>query len=569
MIKASILPAFLFCFFWFANVAAAFSQSMEDTVKYDVEVIAPGTVENIDDIQVEFIVTKGNYTGPLRLKQQLPEGFSLISNPPENVNLEVDANQYLLSWSELPGGDKFRFVLRYKVTTEIAAVYPFPGEIMIDGNRFTFSASISVAPGERPGKENLGKAPAPVSLRFEYPDLIGQGQVFTFVTTFVKKQNYTTSGELLQVWPEGFTPQRVNISNAGFEIRGRLVVINWKQMANEPEFSIAYKVKADTLTGGTYPVITEYHDDNGLDFQENVGLFVQSDEQDLASKPLIPENPVHIEMQLPAEAYKNNLMEFSFQIRHPGVQGQAALHLKFPPGSALISCSVKGFTFDPASGMAICRWEELPEGALTRVSGRVDISGVKPAVYPVMAAFGYNAGEEVKGVGQLRVTNRPPEKKKEKKMQQPPGVDTSAIFSRLDKLLEDWKNSTSPSTSEEGAAKKTSGGTSSADSLRQEGLGLKPVTQDRSDDIGMIKTCYCIQVAASKTELPDLQERIIRMGIDLPLQLDYDGDWYRYMLGRFKMLREAINHLEIVRNKGFPDAFIVNYLDGIRSKRIY
>ena len=81
---------------------------------------------------------------------------------------------------------------------------------------------------------------------------------------------------------------------------------------------------------------------------------------------------------------------------------------------------------------------------------------------------------------------------------------------------------------------------------------------------GIVPT-YRIQIQASKTYIPvetvikklDLKEKI-------SVELRSDG-WYRYYIGQFSLLPEAMAKLSEMRTKGFKDAFIVSFKTNSRK----
>lgn len=571
MINVSIIYRFILFFSAVLLSVVLVAQKPAAQSGYRVDVLAPLEVQANTEMETEFIITKGDYTGSMQVMQSLPEGFTFGDHQPENATLDISGTNFMLEWKRLPEGERFRFRLKFNVLTQNVAVYPFSGRILIDGEWIGYSAPISANAGY--DKVDMNEVPQeqPVKLFFEYPDVIRPDETFTFVTTFVKDQNYTPPGELLQVWPDAFTPVSTSMSNADFEIRGRLVMLSWDQMANEPEFSIAYRVKADTEIDGAYPVITEYNDAKGLQIQENRAVFLIADKKGPDVVRTETKRPTNIGLEFPDEIYKDDLLEFSCRISPAGLEGPVAVHLKLPPEAVLLSGSIKDFEFNRESAVAIFHPGDQSGSSTIEITGRVDVSQVDAAVYPVLVSLFHQGREVARKVDQLMVTDEPTKEKKQQEVTQEPAVtvDTTAMFSRLDALLDQWKKSTVADTQvspERITDKQTPAPVRPEEPFKKQEAGKMDTGMNV---INKIKTCYCIQIAASKSPLPELQSSIAELGIELPLHEDFDGEWHRYMLGQFKMLREAINYLEIVRQKGFPDAFIVNYLDGVRSKRIY
>jgi hypothetical protein len=110
-------------------------------------------------------------------------------------------------------------------------------------------------------------------------------------------------------------------------------------------------------------------------------------------------------------------------------------------------------------------------------------------------------------------------------------IDTTEMFSKLDKLLSKWQEST-------GGAQKTG-----------------PIEKNA------IGENYRVQIMASKTLLPNIKKLLLSMGINETYNQHYDGEYYRYTTGVFKKKEECAAYLKFIKGKGFADAFIVKYID--------
>ena len=58
-------------------------------------------------------------------------------------------------------------------------------------------------------------------------------------------------------------------------------------------------------------------------------------------------------------------------------------------------------------------------------------------------------------------------------------------------------------------------------------------------------------------------------GIEEPLNKKYNGEWYRYSFGESGIVKEAKEFLIVVKNKGYSDALIANFLNGKRGRTDY
>ncbi|RZT95463.1 WD40 repeat protein [Ancylomarina subtilis] len=79
-----------------------------------------------------------------------------------------------------------------------------------------------------------------------------------------------------------------------------------------------------------------------------------------------------------------------------------------------------------------------------------------------------------------------------------------------------------------------------------------------------ISTSYKIQIAASKIEMKDAELKKLYSGKE-PIELSYDDEWYRYSIGNYERLEDAIYYKDRL---GLDKAFIVSFENDIRGKMI-
>jgi hypothetical protein len=131
-------------------------------------------------------------------------------------------------------------------------------------------------------------------------------------------------------------------------------------------------------------------------------------------------------------------------------------------------------------------------------------------------------------------------------------------------LLDEWKSATNNTLTDKSKPRQ--------DSLQTKIVKTeKPATENGSllppvAEIKMVKFFYGVQIKASHVKLTNLQTTLTAAGIDQPLNENADGEWFRYTVGEFRTLQEAKNYLIIVKSKGFPDAFVAEFLNGKRGR---
>jgi hypothetical protein len=136
-------------------------------------------------------------------------------------------------------------------------------------------------------------------------------------------------------------------------------------------------------------------------------------------------------------------------------------------------------------------------------------------------------------------------------------ADTASLFEELDRLLTKWRQSTSNYQM----------------THTQNRPNLQESEKPNNNEYEMIFTddviFYSIQIAASEIVLTNIEQKINAKGFDEKILEDYDGRIYRYSVGDFETIDEAKLLKEKLVTEGYPDAFIVEYINGVRSRSFY
>lgn len=536
-----------------------------DSVRITAEVIVPSFVEANSIFEVEYIVHKAGYTAGLSIEQNLPPGIEPVKDEAAGYSMKLTGKKMTIKWKAIPPKNPFQFNLFFTVADIPPAVYGFKGQVVAGKKSTPFSSLVSVTLPDQTVPDTLHEElKSPLKIYFEYPELMQPGVSFSFVTTLIKKTGYTAGGRLVQYWPEGFIPEKTGLANAAMEIDDRKVTVRWDKMDKVESISIAYPVRVADIVNGIYPVITEFVDQFGFRFEENTGIFIRADEE--KQSQVVPEKKDDQVRMYFRETNDEDVIRILYNVDVYDAKGEALLQLDLPRQIDLVRVSEKTFSYDTTVGKLSIRWNSIHE--IQQLEGEVQIglSAVRPAVYPINAAFYLGDALKFRGISWLNTAEPGIVKQQKKAVPEPASMDTTKLFSRLDTLLEQWKKA---SAGDNKATAKDS-------VVTRQPTGLNNDTEIEQDaettavaEFEGIKSCYSIQVAASAMPEPELQSVIGRLRISQKMYVDHSGKWYRYIVGCFIMLREARDFLEIMQKSGFPDAFIVNYIDGKRYKAIY
>ena len=83
--------------------------------------------------------------------------------------------------------------------------------------------------------------------------------------------------------------------------------------------------------------------------------------------------------------------------------------------------------------------------------------------------------------------------------------------------------------------------------------------------VATVRITYKIQIAASKVKLKESKLRNLFRGKDKVTRA-YDGEWYRYTIGEYESLEDAIYYKD---RSGVEKSFIVSFENDTRRKIIW
>jgi len=504
---------------------------------FEVKCLLPDVVESGTEFMVEFEITKApGYVGPLTITQKLPSGFRLNSDSITHAELSSDHQKFEIFWEHLPLGNTYAFTLKFSVGNIAKAVYPFHGMAYFYGISVPYGSFLIVDPQQDQvsADGNEGHI-APVEISFELPEEIIPDIEFTFITSFKKSANYFASGRIIQKWPDAFQPIIGNLPNASMDISDNTVAVSWDKLGSGTYFSIAYQVKVKEFAGGVYPVITEYEDETGLKLVKNLGILIsaiQSNKIETFTKKQASLNQLWFEY--PKEVIHGSEFDFTVFIQKGKNTGPGRLWLMLPSGCSIKNIDAVDFTHDVVSGALNIQWGRLPASPVVEVQLSIETKNVRNAVYLILSEFYQSEQLLSSHADHLFISEKAQfdalNQIDEIALAAKEIVDTVNVFSRIDSLLMEWK--------------KASGGSEQADQQNTE----VPVENFR------------VQILASKKPLPNVKRLLLSMNITEPLNVHFDGEYYRYTVGEFKTAGKCSEYVKFIQGKGFADAFLRKYL---------
>jgi hypothetical protein len=347
------------------------------------------------------------------------------------------------------------------------------------------------------------------------------------------------------------------------------------------EIKISYDVKAGQIPGGVYPILTSYFDESGFKFEKVSFLTLTN-----FTKPDLPvakntEASIYkLSLDYPDEIVADQKFEVTASIQKGKNAGPGILEINLPSGFAIEPQDDLNYKYDLLSGNWQVVWSAMPASPVFETKMSFSVENLRNAVYPVNAWFILDGNAVAYYFNNVNVVDQIAYKPGVEKKAETPAtimeIDTTAIFSKIDDLLNQWKSATSnPTNQVEEKVKNTS---ENITSLSSQEVQVQTVTTPEpavitekaltSEPDLEIDFYYGIQIFASKVQMAEILSSLSSQGIDEVAYENYDGIYYRYVVGKFDTLIAAKDYLIIVRQKGYSDAFVADFINGKRG-RIY
>lgn len=389
-----------------------------------------------------------------------------------------------------------------------------------------------------------------IKVSFEYPADILTSQSFYFTVKLQKVSGYRPAGQIVITWPQGFLPEFRSNGWIQFTADGQRMSAHWMQMPDERELRVMFRVVVQNNPPGIYPVIFEYQDALGVKMHRVLSLAVAKDEKSTTTiEPSSTSSQISISIQSPDEIPTSGVFTATISISNVTSTLPAYFKMTLPPGFSLATEPSVKHHFSANNGMLELWWDPFPAAKQVNIPLQFMTRDVIPAIYPIYASF-YLSGSLISEVTSYLKVKGEGSQQKAKTLPEPAQVDTAKLFEEFDRVLQQWISASKGETS-----------TSSGNNQSTETSPTRPPVPAEKEEVS-----YRIQIFASPTKPNHLQNLVRKKGITEPIREEYDGQIFRYTLGNFSTEEEAREYLNSVRTRGFPDAFIVKYINGIRQK---
>lgn len=403
----------------------------------------------------------------------------------------------------------------------------------------------------------------PVSLEFEYPDRIVAGESFEIKIILKKKINYNYPGTISLVFAGGLTPGKSSVSNVHLSQKNNTLDLSWKKLPGSNIIHFPVKVNSGDMQTGVYPVNVRYTDLGGLSFSKSIGVNIYETEKPEIIEPVMSENPFTVSLVYPAEVLYHESYDLDIIISKGKNTKGSKVFLNVPPLSELTVEEYTDFQYRKKTGDLTILLNHMPASPEFTIRCKVKNTREVTSVYPIRTTVEFLNGNTISFSDFIFVTdkkNEPGSYNSQSSLRSINAVveaDTASAFEELDHLLTKWQEST-------GALHRL---TAKSDrDTRTEKTSTK--TSYESIFTGVV-VFYSIQIAASEIPLINLEQKLQKKGFFEKILEDFDGSYYRYSVGDFESMDKAL----ILKNKlvknGYPDAFIVEYNNGMRGRSFY
>jgi len=415
-----------------------------------------------------------------------------------------------------------------------------------------------------------------IEITLNYPDQIRAGEEFIFSINLKNPVNLLAPGTISVKFTNGFKPIESEIEGLNYQIKDNTALFSWDMLTSGNLFFISFPVKTAENLNGVYPVRVNYQG-LGREIKENKGLYVVGKvrtSEEFYQQVQDRFSPVSIKLRYKEEVLMNSDYEVAIEIAKGKNTGGAKINIRIPPASSIMIDDTFNYTYTASTGRLQINLKSMPPNPVFVINVKVQNNSVRKSVYPISASVVFDNRTTAKFSDYIYITDRLTTSiytsaKQEVAETESDYAYLEETFSQLDRLLQEWTSSTIGSTSGNSIVEKPdqAAGITSSQTVEKLVESEKPAEAPKRDNEKSIlpkSVFFTVQIAASEIPMTGMNNFIRSMQIKIPVVEDYDGVMYRYIIGEYPTIDEAKDLRIKLINKGFHDAFVVKYENGIR-----
>ncbi|MCF8365400.1 MAG: SPOR domain-containing protein, partial [Bacteroidales bacterium] len=359
----------------------------------------------------------------------------------------------------------------------------------------------------------------------------------------------------------GLMPENTSIESVDFLKEENTIVLKWQELSGSNIITFSLPVSTGKLQQGVYPVRIDYADEIGVKFSNSVGVYVfGKPEPPIRAISNPDENtPYTINLKYPEEVLFEKEYPLEIHIAKGKNTGSASIFVQVPPGSKMRVNDIDDFHYDQNAGSLLIKMKAMPPPPEFKIICAVTSNTKIKAVYPLKASVEFQNKSRIFFHDFILISDKltpgvlGQEHKSKDRIINVSETDTdksALIFEELNELLDVWKKSTSPGTQITGSL----------------------ISQDEPSNAAESPEkiiFYSVQIVASAVAIPKTETELRKTGIVERLLEDFDGQIFRYTVGVFSTIEEAEALKTKLSDVGYPDAFVVMFEDGVRTKSYY
>lgn len=400
-------------------------------------------------------------------------------------------------------------------------------------------------------------------LSYDYPDRVNAGTGFIFSIILKKASNYASPGTISCKFTGGMKPAVNIIENYDLSVFDNTIIIKWEKLSDSNIIPFSFPVSTTDMVNGVYPVKIEYLDETGLYISENVGVFIINTPKQPADAIARHDNdkPCSMTLKYPEEVLLDDEYILEIVVSKGKQTGAAKVFVQLPPASQIEVTETENAIYKSDSGKLYIELFSMPPSPQFSIRCKVKNTHPVKAVYPIRAIVELEDQTKITYSNFIFLTDKHldidansllDDEEKNLNSRVSENAESDSVFEALDKLLKIWTESTNARVVQEVKPNDRSSGHETP---------MGPLTK--------IVVFYSVQIVASEIELPHLENELLAGHVNNKLLVEYDGKLYRYFVGDFETMKEALTLKEYLSKTGFPDAFVVKYEDGIRTKSYF
>lgn len=488
-------------------------------------------------IAVGIDIRAGQKGGRAVLEQILPPGMTLATEHFEGFRMVQDKEMLKTRWRRLPADSVLHVNYELDIADIPEGTYPFVGSFIDSkGSRWPFLHSVSVV------RDTVERIERNIEVYYAMRVRTIGSNAFLMGLS-INKQDIRGSGEVEVRFPEGFKAGYTRLDSVRYVAEGNVARLIWDDLPADSIIKVDIPVRIGQVESGSYPVYIkgEFVDDRGVVYPFDNRNEIASDREIVESgdggETVMLAGGLSMQIKVPESVTPEEKFRVHFIIEKQQMKGEANLNVLLPSGFTSVSVDDQGATREVAGRQVVYHWDQLPDTQALDVVMDLYSGSQQHGAYPLVGQISMEEIESRRASEIIHVVSK---------------EDMEAVSS-LD---------------------------ASSDTLTSLMLGGHPrdgfiYEAVMSGTIGPGNPAfywskskrgieYRVQIRAKKMKRMTRNELAQFYRTYESVRENYHQGWYKYSVGSFEYIDEAIIYRNRLKAEGISDAFVVAFKNGKR-----